>query len=206
MYRQRYVGHKRHAQEEIVSEGGWYLLVVFVLLVGFTCGWALPSCAEESERQIIASQALALVAQAAGGGVPMVQTLLAALLNAVRMVGLLCLASLSPYLTVCSGLALWAKGFGIGFTLHGLQLAHGFGGLFLAFVMLSLQNCLYLPAYAYMAVHRQAPGAASRASLWEKCMAYLWRHKRSLATIFIGIMVECVISPLILKTVYGWIF
>ena len=40
--------------------GGWYLLVLFVLLVGMTCGWALPSCVEEGERQIITQQASAL--------------------------------------------------------------------------------------------------------------------------------------------------
>ena len=45
-------GHSKRAQAEIVSMGGWYLLVLFVLLVGMTCGWALPSCVEEGERQI----------------------------------------------------------------------------------------------------------------------------------------------------------
>ena len=96
--------------------GGWYLLVLFVLLVGMTCGWALPSCVEEGERQIITQQASALLAQAASPQMPLAAMLLTAMLNALRTVGLLFVGSLSPYLAVFSGIALWAKGFGIGFT------------------------------------------------------------------------------------------
>ena len=72
----------------------------------------------------------ALLAQAASPQMPLAAMLLTAMLNALRTVGLLFVGSLSPYLAVFSGIALWAKGFGIGFTLHGMQLAHGFGGLF----------------------------------------------------------------------------
>ena len=105
---------------------------------------------------------------------PLAAMLLTAVLNALRTVGLLFVGSLSPYLAVFSGIALWAKGFGIGFTLHGMQLAHGFGGLFLAFVMLALQNCLYLPSYAYLAVHGgRIQGYANTAVAGRKSIAVL---------------------------------
>ena len=74
--------------------GGWYLLVLFVLLVGMTCGWALPSCVEEGERQIITQQASALLAQAALPQMPLAAMLLTAVLNALRTVGLLLEGSL----------------------------------------------------------------------------------------------------------------
>ena len=164
--------------------GGWYLLVLFVLLVGMTCGWALPSCVEEGERQIITQQASALLAQAASPQMPLAAMLLTAMLNALRTVGLLFVGSLSPYLAVFSGIALWAKGFGIGFTLHGMQLAHGFGGLFLAFVMLALQNT----------------SLGGKALLF--CRQYLW----CLAAILAAVVIECIISPLLLRAIYGWIF
>ena len=186
--------------------GGWYLLVLFVLLVGMTCGWALPSWVEEGERQIITQQASALLAQAALPQMPLAAMLLTAVLNALRTVGLLFVGSLSPYLAVFSGIALWAKGFGIGFTLHGMQLAHGFGGLFLAFVMLALQNCLYLPSYAYLAVHGGRIQGYANTSLGGKallfCRQYLW----CLAAILAAVMIECIISPLLLRAIYGWIF
>ena len=73
--------------------GGWYLLVLFVLLVGMTCGWALPSCVEEGERQIITQQASALLAQAASPQMPLAAMLLTAMLNALRTVGLLFVGS-----------------------------------------------------------------------------------------------------------------
>ncbi len=206
MYAQRRGIYKRRAQEELVLMGGWYLLVLFALLVGITCGWALPSYLQEGERQLISQQAGNLLSQAVSPNQSLFMTICVALWNALRTVGLLFLASLTPYLSICAGIAMWAKGFGIGFTLHGMQLAHGFGGLFLAFVMLALQNCLYLPSYAYIAVHGGRIQGYESTSLGGRAMLFLLRYRWCLAAIAMGIMVECIISPLLLRTVYGWVF
>ena len=72
--------------------------------------------------------------------------------------------------------------------------------------MLALQNCLYLPSYAYLAVHGGRIQGYDNTSLGGKallfCRQYLW----CLAAILAAVVIECIISPLLPRAIYGWIF
>ena len=207
MQRRIHGGHARAAGAELSGYGIWYLVLGFVLVMGLSCGWALPMFAEDGERAEMARQALQLVPGAVQSGRPFWAMLCAGVFNAGRMVLLLFIAGLSPYLSVCAYAALFAKGFAIGFTMKSLFLAHGAGGLCMAAVMLVLQNALYVPAYAYMAAHPATPkGALRYMGLWQKVRMFISAHRAALLAVLMGVLVECILTPLITRAVYGWIF
>ena len=79
----------RAAGAELSGYGIWYLVLGFVLVMGLSCGWALPMFAEDGERAEMARQAWQLVTSAVQNGRPFWAMLCAGVFNAGRMVLLL---------------------------------------------------------------------------------------------------------------------
>ncbi|MFR4008557.1 MAG: hypothetical protein ACLT0Y_04200 [Christensenellales bacterium] len=70
MQRRIHGGHARAAGAELSGYGIWYLVLGFVLVMGLSCGWALPMFAEDGERAEMARQAWQLVTGAVQSGRP----------------------------------------------------------------------------------------------------------------------------------------
>lgn len=176
-----------------------YLLALFALCTGIACGLFFPRFLREADQEAMVGYASSAVKMATVVVPSFFQLFLSALWTNFRIAGASALSGFTrlgaPIALISQGI----KGFGMGVFLYAVTKCFGAPGTISGILYLLPQSLFYIPAYTTLSAR-----AMHRSALCMRRMAgpprlYMREILPCLCAIFVGIMVECFISPHLLK-------
>lgn len=182
-----------------------YTVALFSLFVGVFCGAFYPAALSAGEASSLEYYLSTLMRAWADTQPSVLTTFIQSLWNNMRIALVIALAGMirfgSPFVVIAEAI----KGFGLGVCFAALGKVFGAGGVFFALCTVLPQNLVYLPAYTILGAkalsHSTGQMRGAGAGTYEQYMRVILP---CLCAIFVGIMVESIGIPFMIKLVSPW--